>query len=100
MRPAQVVFGPLVARVMNGAAGRYTQFPNVLHRRNMITLKDHLVRTFSSLTSMKHGWLSFEFLVFRQSYSRRRGSKRHRQIDRRLSARAETRDAKGSSWKG
>ncbi|PSR79251.1 hypothetical protein PHLCEN_2v7109 [Hermanssonia centrifuga] len=42
MRPAQVVFGPLVARVMNGAAGRYTQFPNALHRRNMITLKDHL----------------------------------------------------------
>ena len=44
MRPTQAVFRPLTARVMEGAAGRYTRFPNKLHARGMITLKDHLVR--------------------------------------------------------
>ena len=44
MRPTQAVTRPLSARVMQGAAGRYTRYPNKLHARGILTLKDHLVR--------------------------------------------------------
>lgn len=43
MHPTQALRRPLTARIMQGAAGRYTRFPNKLHSRGIITLKDHLV---------------------------------------------------------
>ncbi|KIP05578.1 hypothetical protein PHLGIDRAFT_91930 [Phlebiopsis gigantea 11061_1 CR5-6] len=42
MRPTQAVARPLTRRIMQGAAGRYTVYPNRLHNRSIITLKDHL----------------------------------------------------------
>ncbi|CAL1706720.1 unnamed protein product [Somion occarium] len=42
MHPAQVLRRPLTARVMKGAVGRYTHFPNKFHQRSIITLKDHV----------------------------------------------------------
>lgn len=42
MHPTQAVARPLTARIMKGAAGRYTRFPNQMHARSIITLKDHL----------------------------------------------------------
>lgn len=45
MRPTQAIARPLSTRIMQGAAGRYTRFPNKLHSRSIITLKDHLVRS-------------------------------------------------------
>lgn len=44
MHPTQAVARPLARRIMQGAAGRYTRFPNRLHSRSIITLKDHVVR--------------------------------------------------------
>ncbi|KAI0074390.1 OsmC-like protein [Panus rudis PR-1116 ss-1] len=42
MYPSQVLLRPLTARVMKGAAGRYTRFPNPQHARGLLTLKDHV----------------------------------------------------------
>jgi hypothetical protein len=44
MHPTLAVARPISTRIAQGAAGRYTRFPNKLHSRNLITLKDHLVR--------------------------------------------------------
>ncbi|GJE94403.1 OsmC-domain-containing protein [Phanerochaete sordida] len=44
---------PLSARVMQGAAGRYTRYPNKLHARGILTLKDHLY--FSKATASGAG---------------------------------------------
>lgn len=42
----QALRRPLNARIMQGAAGRYTRLPNKIHSRGIITLKDHLVSAF------------------------------------------------------
>lgn len=52
MRPTQAVARPLTRRIMQGAAGRYTVYPNRLHNRSIITLKDHLVRSPILLTQL------------------------------------------------
>lgn len=43
MHPAQVLRRSLIVRGIEGAAGRYTLSANHLPRRNIITLKDHIV---------------------------------------------------------
>ena len=47
MHPTLAVARPMTTRIMQGAAGRYTRFPNKLHNRTIITLKDHLVRPYA-----------------------------------------------------
>ncbi|EKM54619.1 uncharacterized protein PHACADRAFT_258596 [Phanerochaete carnosa HHB-10118-sp] len=53
MRPTQAIARPLTTRIMQGAAGRYTRYPNKLHSRSIITLKDHLF--FSKATASGPG---------------------------------------------
>ena len=76
MHPAQVLRRPLTARVMKGAAGRYTQYPNRLHARGMILLKDHIVRSVCSIVRTNLVLIeSFRaFVVLLQSYGRGRRS--------------------------
>ncbi|KAI0786773.1 OsmC-like protein [Abortiporus biennis] len=44
MHPSRLLARPLSAgtRIMQGAAGRYTVFPNNLHGRGMLDIKDHI----------------------------------------------------------
>jgi len=42
MYPSRAALRPLTTRIMQGAAGRYTQYPNQLNHRSILTLKDHV----------------------------------------------------------